>query len=143
MFAIRGHGRESEGSMNMFRVETAGAQSLAGALPLHRLSCKAEDDVKSERDAHDLILDREGGKKKHFSCFVGASTANICERRVNLLVCSLPLLHRHSYIGLVACAPSIHNKLSQLKFPSSNPALSNNNKQPRVCETHKFLSFSL
>ena len=50
MFAIRGHhGRESEGNMNMFRVEAA-----AGTLPLHRLSCKAEDDVKSERDAHDL-----------------------------------------------------------------------------------------
>jgi hypothetical protein len=67
MFAIRGHGRESEGSMNMFRVETAGAQSLAGALPLHRLSCKAEDDVKSERDAHDLMLDGRQKEKKNTS----------------------------------------------------------------------------
>ena len=67
MFAIRGHGRETEGSTNLFRVEVAGAQSLAGALPLHRLSCKAEDDVKSERDAHDLILDPEKEEKKNTS----------------------------------------------------------------------------
>jgi hypothetical protein len=39
------------------------------------------------------------------------STTNpVCERRVNLLVCSLPL-HRHSYIGFIlAFASSIHNK---------------------------------
>jgi hypothetical protein len=35
---------------------------------------------------------------------------SLCERRVNLLVCSLPL-HRHSYIGFIlAFASSIHNK---------------------------------
>jgi hypothetical protein len=34
----------------------------------------------------------------------------VCERRVDLLVCSLPL-HRHSYIGFIlAFASSIHNK---------------------------------
>ncbi len=34
----------------------------------------------------------------------------MCERRVDLLVCSLPL-HRHSYIGyILAFASSIHNK---------------------------------
>ncbi len=34
----------------------------------------------------------------------------MCERRVDLLVCSLPL-HRHSYIGFIlAFASSIHNK---------------------------------
>ena len=57
--------------MNMFRVEAAGAQSLAGALPPHRLSCKAEDDVKSERDAHDLkdpiSCER---KKKHLVLYI-------------------------------------------------------------------------
>ena len=55
--------------MNMFRVEAAGAQSLAGALPLHRLSCKAEDDVKSERDAHDLKDPISCERKKNISCF--------------------------------------------------------------------------
>ena len=40
-----------------------------------------------------------------------SSTTNpVCERRVDLLVCSLPL-HRHSYIGFIlAFASSIHNK---------------------------------
>ncbi len=40
-----------------------------------------------------------------------SSTTNpVCERRVNLLVCSLPL-HRHSYIDFIlAFASSIHNK---------------------------------
>ena len=34
----------------------------------------------------------------------------VCERRVNVLVCSLPL-HRHSYIGFIlAFTSSIHNK---------------------------------
>ncbi len=34
----------------------------------------------------------------------------VCERRVDLLVCSLPL-HRHSYIGFIlAFASSFHNK---------------------------------
>ncbi len=34
----------------------------------------------------------------------------MCERRVDLLVCSLPL-HRHSYIGFIlAFASSFHNK---------------------------------
>ncbi len=34
----------------------------------------------------------------------------MCERRVDLLVCSLPL-HRHSYIGFILAFPSsIHNK---------------------------------
>jgi hypothetical protein len=34
----------------------------------------------------------------------------VCERRVDLLVCSLPL-HRHSYIGFIlGFASSIHNK---------------------------------
>ncbi len=39
------------------------------------------------------------------------STTNpVCERRVDLLVCSLPL-HRHSYIGFIlAFASSFHNK---------------------------------
>jgi hypothetical protein len=37
-------------------------------------------------------------------------TNPVCERRVDLLVCSLPL-HRHSYIGFIlAFASSIHNK---------------------------------
>jgi hypothetical protein len=87
--------------MNMFRVEAAGAQSLAGALPLHRLSCKAEDDVKSERDAHDLKdpISCEG-KKKDVSCFTLHNP--VYARRVNslLLVCSLSS-HRHSYIPLI------------------------------------------
>jgi hypothetical protein len=40
-----------------------------------------------------------------------SSTTNpVCERIVNLLVCSLPL-HRHSYIGFIlAFTSSIHNK---------------------------------
>jgi hypothetical protein len=40
-----------------------------------------------------------------------SSTTNpVCERRVDLLVCSLPL-HRHSYIGFIlAFASSFHNK---------------------------------
>jgi hypothetical protein len=40
-----------------------------------------------------------------------SSTTNpVCESRVDLLVCSLPL-HRHSYIGFIlAFASSIHNK---------------------------------
>ncbi len=40
-----------------------------------------------------------------------SSTTNpLCERRVDLLVCSLPL-HRHSYIGFIlAFASSFHNK---------------------------------
>jgi hypothetical protein len=40
-----------------------------------------------------------------------SSTTNpVCERRVDLLVCSLPL-HRHSYIGFIlAFTSSIHNK---------------------------------
>jgi hypothetical protein len=39
-----------------------------------------------------------------------AHKAAVCERRVDLLVCSLPL-HRHSYIGFIlAFASSIHNK---------------------------------
>jgi hypothetical protein len=40
-----------------------------------------------------------------------SSTTNpVCERRVDLLVCSLSL-HRHSYIGFIlAFASSIHNK---------------------------------
>jgi hypothetical protein len=38
------------------------------------------------------------------------TTNPVCERRVNLLVCSLPL-HRHSYIGFILdFASSIHNK---------------------------------
>ncbi len=37
-------------------------------------------------------------------------TNPVCERRVNLLVCSLPL-HRHSYIGFILTfTSSIHNK---------------------------------
>ncbi len=39
----------------------------------------------------------------------------MCVRRVNLLVCSLPL-HRHSYIGFIlAFASSIHNKQHSMK----------------------------
>jgi hypothetical protein len=39
----------------------------------------------------------------------------VCERRVDLLVCSLPL-HRHSYIGFIlAFASSIHNKQKYVK----------------------------
>ncbi len=38
----------------------------------------------------------------------------MCERRVDLLVCSLPL-HRHSYIGFIlAFASSFHNKQQPL-----------------------------
>ncbi len=38
----------------------------------------------------------------------------VCERRVDLLVCSLPL-HRHSYIGFIlAFASSIHNKQTNI-----------------------------
>jgi hypothetical protein len=40
----------------------------------------------------------------------GSVQSAVCERRVDLLVCSLPL-HRHSYIGFIlAFASSIHNK---------------------------------
>jgi hypothetical protein len=42
----------------------------------------------------------------------------VCERRVDLLVCSLPL-HRHSYIGFIlAFASSIHNKQQTRRFIS-------------------------
>ncbi len=49
-----------------------------------------------------------------------SSTTNpVCERRVDLLVCSLPL-HRHSYIGFIlAFASSIHNKQLLKWFVSS------------------------
>ncbi len=40
----------------------------------------------------------------------------VCARRVNLLVCSLPL-HRHSYIGFIlAFALSIHNKQPTIRI---------------------------
>jgi hypothetical protein len=42
--------------------------------------------------------------------FASSTTNPVCERRVDLLVCSLPL-HRHSYIGFIlAFASSFHNK---------------------------------
>jgi hypothetical protein len=46
-----------------------------------------------------------------------STTDPVCARRVNLLVCSLPL-HRHSYIGfLIDFTSSIHNnKLPDLMF---------------------------
>jgi predicted DNA-binding helix-hairpin-helix protein len=44
----------------------------------------------------------------------------VCERRVNLLVCSLPL-HRHSYIGFIlAFASSIHNKQQTVPFQKAH-----------------------
>jgi hypothetical protein len=46
-------------------------------------------------------------EKKQNPCWVQSV---VCARRVNLLVCSLPV-HRHSYIGFIlAFASSIHNK---------------------------------
>jgi hypothetical protein len=43
----------------------------------------------------------------------------VCERSVDLLVCSLPL-HRHSYIGFIlAFASSIHNKQTDRFFAAS------------------------
>ncbi len=43
----------------------------------------------------------------------------MCESRVNLLVCSLPL-HRHSYIGFILTfASSIHNKQKSLQLSTS------------------------
>jgi hypothetical protein len=48
------------------------------------------------------------------------STNPVCERRVDLLVCSLPL-HRHSYIGFIlAFASSFHNKQHSI-FSSKHP----------------------
>jgi hypothetical protein len=45
----------------------------------------------------------------------------VCERCVNLLVCSLPL-HRHSYIGFIlSFASSIHNK-HQCAHTSGDPS---------------------
>jgi hypothetical protein len=42
--------------------------------------------------------------------YLSSNTNPVCERRVNLLVCSLPL-HRHSYIGFIlAFASLIHNR---------------------------------
>jgi transcription elongation factor Elf1 len=59
----------------------------------------------------------EKGKKK-----TQIVQCSVCERRVDLLVCSLPL-HRHSYIGFIlAFASSIHNKqlsCSRLSLPST------------------------
>jgi hypothetical protein len=50
--------------------------------------------------------------------FHDSTTNTVCERRVDLLVCSLPL-HRHSYIGFIlSFASSIHNK-QLLDFASS------------------------
>jgi hypothetical protein len=50
------------------------------------------------------------GKKKKKVRTQEFATNPVCERRVDLLVCSLPL-HRHSYIGFIlAFASSIHNK---------------------------------
>ena len=37
-----------------FRIEVAGTQSLAGALPVHSLSCKTVDDLTILSSAHDL-----------------------------------------------------------------------------------------
>jgi hypothetical protein len=61
-----------------------------------------------------------------FRC--SSSTTNpVCEGRVNLLVCSLPL-HRHSYIGFILTfVSSIHNKLEPLlknsKYGKSRPCV--------------------
>ena len=38
----------------LFRIEAAGTQSLAGALPVHSLSCKTVDDLTILPNAHDL-----------------------------------------------------------------------------------------
>ncbi len=47
--------------------------------------------------------------------YSSTTTNPVCERRVNLLVCSLSL-HRHSYIGFIlAFASSIHNKQTNLR----------------------------
>jgi hypothetical protein len=67
----------------------------------------------------------ERGKKKHsrrqprLYLRSSRSTTNpVCERRVDLLVCSLPL-HRHSYVGFIlAFASSIHNKQQPHLFPT-------------------------
>jgi hypothetical protein len=46
----------------------------------------------------------------HMSMLGDPQHMSVCARRVNLLVCSLPL-HRHSYIGFIlAFTSSIHNK---------------------------------
>jgi hypothetical protein len=57
-----------------------------------------------------------------FRC--SSTTTNpVCERRVNLLVCSLSL-HRHSYIGFILdFASSIHNKQTSISSPSNPGAL--------------------
>ncbi len=51
-------------------------------------------------------------------CRCSSSTTNpVCERHVNLLVCSLPL-HRHSYMGFILdFASSIHNKQTVFENP--------------------------
>ncbi len=68
----------------------------------------------------------------------------MCVRRVNLLVCSLPL-HRHSYIGfMLAFALSIHNKQQVLVLnqsfisqPSNQSIIENGKDSVGVCETDK------
>jgi hypothetical protein len=64
----------------------------------------------------------------------------VCARRVNLLVCSLPL-HRHSYIGFIlAFTSSIHNKqlpnsyrTTKLQQQARSPLIiNNNNRSPSV-----------
>jgi hypothetical protein len=60
---------------------------------------------------HEMSLRHKSGHGGIFRS--SSSTTNpVCERRVDLLVCSLPL-HRHSCIGFIlAFASSIHNKQS-------------------------------
>jgi hypothetical protein len=60
----------------------------------------------------DPVITRWRSPRGHpLSTRCSTSTTNpVCERRVNLLVCSLQL-HRHSYIGFIlAFTSSIHNK---------------------------------
>jgi hypothetical protein len=57
----------------------------------------------------DTVSTESQKKKPHRSCSL-PSKMSVCARRVDLLVCSLPL-HRHSYIGFIlAFASSFHNK---------------------------------
>jgi hypothetical protein len=91
--------------------ETPGAWQLPllfGALPSWEGPLK-----RSGQTPRDHL--RKKNEKKYFSRLPrfrsSSSTTNpVCERRVDLLVCSLPL-HRHSYIGFIlAFASSFHNK---------------------------------
>ncbi len=102
--------------------------SLALALLIHN---KPFNKLTVLRGSYENVVDR-GGNKANFSfvnlvfIFRGSSSTTnpVCERRVDLLVCSLPL-HRHSYIGFIlAFASSFHNKQQRILTRSVSQTIS-------------------